>query len=224
MTKKKILCLIIDAVPHEAWRETYEVHRANWNKCLDLNPNIEGYFLYSDPTLQAGYFVNKRSCTVRGEERYDTIFQKTAVAIDALLDDHDHVIRTNISSMWDFPLLQRQSFAQRGLYTGYTWAVDPPFVTGSGMVMSRDVAEKLARPPTTDLHPADDVAIAQVLLASGVHPQHRPWFLYDYSRGIEQLSVGEHFHYRLRDLDDPIRLQERHVSNYLFNKLYGNSG
>lgn len=221
--KKNILCLIIDSVPDEAWRATYETHRANWNKCLDRSPNIEGYFLYADPTLQSEYRVNKRSFTIRGEERHDTIFDKTRVAIKTLLDKHDFVIRTNISSMWDFPLLKKQKFSEKRLYTGYTWPFNPPFVTGSGMIMSRDVAKKLRHPPTSVLHPADDVAIAQVLLASGIHPQHRSWFAYDYLRGLDQIAIGKCFHYRLRDLNDPVREQERAVSDYLFNKLYGHA-
>lgn len=221
MVTSKILCLIIDSVPQEPWRSTYEAHRANWTKCLDLNPGIDGYLLYADPALRTECVVDKRTCTVRGEERYDTIFHKTVAAISVLLDDHDYVVRTNISSMWDFPLLQRQNFSKKGLYTGYTWNVAPPFVTGSGMVMSRDVAEKLKSAPKTGLDPADDVAIAQVLLAAGIRPQHRPWFAYDYSRGPEQLVVGHHFHYRLRDLNDPERRQERNVSKFLLRKLYG---
>ena len=220
----KILCLIIDSVPHEAWRATYEVHRTNWNKCLERSPNVEGYFLYSDPTLQSECRAETRRFIAKGEERYDTIFHKTTVAIRNLLNSqHDIVIRTNISSMWDFPLLQKQTFSDANLYTGHTWPFEPPFVTGSGIVMSRDVAEKLRRPPTSRLHPADDIAIAQVLLACGIRPQYRPWFAYDYSKGLEQLTVGNCWHYRLRDEHDPNRERERHVSNYLFSLLYGDN-
>lgn len=217
---KKTLCLIIDADPHEAWRETYETHRQNWNKCLDRSPGIDGYFLRADPALPVDHTVDARLCVIRGEERYDTIFNKTVAAIRILLKDHDYVIRTNLSSMWDFRVFAQQNFSTVGLYTGYTWATDPPFVSGAGMVMSRDVAETLARPTSLSLNPADDIAIAQVLAAAGIHPQHRPMLFYDYTRGLEQLSVGTHFNYRLRDINDPHRIRERDVSNHLFAKLY----
>jgi hypothetical protein len=206
---KKILCLIIDCIPHEAWRETYEVHRQNWHRCLDLNSKIEGYFLHADPTLKHRYDVGNRRFTVRGEERYDTILHKTVKAIKVLLDDHDYVIRTNISSLWDFPLLRRLDLPKKELYMGHEIPFDLSFVSGSGMVMSRDVAKKLTHSTSFVLDPHDDVAIAQMLNVHGIRPQHRPMFIYDYTKGLNQLSIGEHFQYRLRDMNDPERRQER---------------
>lgn len=217
---KKILCLIIDSAPHEAWRATYEVHRQNWHRCLDRSHKIDGYFLRSDPDLSSRHVVGDRTFTVRGEERLDTIFRKTVKAVKKLLDDHEYVIRTNISSLWDFPLLRSLELPRKGLYTGHEIPFDLSFVSGSGMVMSRDVAKKLVRSTSIALDPHDDVAIAQVLNTHGIRPQHRPMFFYDYTRGLDQLSIGGHFQYRLRDMNDPERRQEREVAKHLFTKLY----
>lgn len=220
---KRILCLIIDGVPREAWRTTYAVHRNNWKKCLELCPEIEGYFLYSDPALKSPCTVEGCRFTVRGEERYDTIFRKSVMGVKKLLDDHDYVIRTNLSSLWDFPLLLRQSFPKTGVYTGHAIPCYQTFVSGSGMLMSRDVAETLVAPTTLTLAPQDDIAIAQVLGAHGIRPQHRSMFIYDYSRGVDQLSIGEYIQYRLREENDPERKQERAVAMHLFATIYGAS-
>ena len=219
----KILCLIIDSVPHAEWTETYQVHRRIWHRCLDRCPWVDGYFLYSDPALPTNHVVGLRRFKVRSEERIDTILDKTIVAIEELLrDDHAYVIRTNNSSLWDFPLLAQEKLPSTGLYRGHViprWSCGH-FVTGSGMIMSRDVAKMLAKAPRDGLEAHDDVAIAQILRRHGVGAQHRPWFCYDYAQGPDQLRTGHLVHYRLRDNDDPQRKKEREVTTALFDKLY----
>ena len=219
----KILCLIIDSTPHQAWQETYEVHRRNWNSCLDKCQHVDGYFLRSDPNLPNAYSGGKRAFAIHGEERLDTILHKTLRAIEVLLTDHDYVIRTNLSSIYDFPTLQCHKLPRSALYTGHMrhdqgW----DFVSGSGMILSADVAKKLLRPSALSLKPYDDVAICQILDAQGVHPQPQATFIYDYAKELTQLpTVGQFVHYRLRDEADPHRVQERNVAEYLFNKIYG---
>ena len=96
------------------------------------------------------------------------------------------------------------------------------FVSGSGMILSADVAKKLLRRSALSLKPYDDVAICQILDAQGVHPQPQATFIYDYAKELTQLpTVGKSVHYRLRDEADPHRVQERNVAEYLFNKIYG---
>ena len=218
---KKILCLIIDSAPHEAWRETYETHRKIWHQCLDLSPHVDGYFLYSDPNLKSRYSTGDRRFTARHREGLDTILHKTQKAIEVLLDEHEYVIRTNISSLWDFPLMEREDLPKKHLYTGHEIPFPPiSFATGSGMILSRDVAKRLVRSTLAGLSPHDDVAIAQILNASGLRALHRPWFWYDYSKELDQISVGRHLHYRLRDSADPDRRRERGVTEHLFKLLY----
>lgn len=215
----KILCLIIDAIPRRAWRETYAIHRRVWNQCLD-HFDVEGYFLYADPNLTRDYVVEPRRFTARGEERYDTILHKTLKAVEVLLSDHDYVIRTNISSLYDFALLRRKALPQEGLYAGHVWSTSGLFVSGSGMILSRDVAKKLLSPPAElSLSPKDDVAIGQILRAQGVSAREEPWFCYDYSKGPEQVIVGQYVQYRLRDEKDPIRVRERAVTEHVFAAL-----
>lgn len=212
----KILCLIIDAVPPRAWRETYAIHRRIWNQCLDRF-DVEGYFLYANPNLTSDYIVEPRRFTVRGDERYDTILHKTLKAIEVLLRDHDYVIRTNISSLYDFVLLRRRTLPKEGLYAGHVWSTNGSFVSGSGMILSRDAAKKLVSPSAAlALSSKDDVAIGQILRAQGVLAREEPWFCYDYSKGPEQVIVGKYVQYRLRDVKDPSRVRERAATEHVF--------
>ncbi len=217
----KILCLIIDALPQASWQETYATHRRVWHRCLDKCPEVDGYFLYSDPALATAHHVEGRRFTVRGSECHGTILFKTTRALEVLLaSDHDYVVRTNISSLFDFPLLQRQDLPRAGLYSGHL--VDGKYVTGSGMLLSRDVAQKLMLPvdPQLKLDAWDDAAIWQILLSHGVAPCHREAFIYDYARGPDQVSIGQHLHYRLREHGDPQRAKEREVVEHVFSRIY----
>lgn len=227
---KKILCLIIDCQPVDDWRVTYEVHRDIWNKWLDRHPDVEGYFLYADPDLASEYATNGRNFTVRVEERVDTILTKTQKAIDVLLKDHEYVIRTNISSLYDFRLLQRRNPGVNDLYAGHLWPMnstdhqgvvgDGLYVAGSAILLSNETARKLLTPvPNVNLNPWDDIAIAQILKEQGIFPTSDPWFCFDYAKGMDQIVVGQHTHYRLRDVSDPQRIQERRVKEHIFNEL-----
>ena len=219
----KFLCLIIDSVPHAAWQETYEVHRRIWQKCLDRHPEIDGYFLRAVPRLSSEHVIEPRCFSVRGEERFNTILFKTLRAVEVLLADHDYVIRTNLSSIYDFEMLLREDLPREALYTGHV--INGHFVSGSGMILSRDVAQKLLLPvPALVLDACDDIAIWQILTAHGISMQHRPMFMYDYTRGPEQLVIGQHVHYRLRDEHDPQRALEREVTERVFAKLYRDDG
>lgn len=215
---ERILCLIIDATPEPAWAETYEVHRRAWGRLLDVSRAVDGYFLYSDPGLENDWELTGRRFVRRGDERADTILQKTVKAIDVLLGTHDYVVRTNVSSLWDFPLLLRSKLPKDGLYTG-ALVEGGEYVTGSGIVLSPDVARKLYCPVVGVVSPWDDRAIGQILRAQGIHPVHRDWCAFDYERGLEQIRVGEHAHYRLRELGDPERKREREVTEHVLSIL-----
>ncbi len=214
----RILCLIIDAEPVASWQETYAVHRAAWHRCLDLSPEVRGAFVYSDPSLACDWVQSERRFAVRGEERAGTILDKTVAAIRVLLCEHDYVIRTNVSSLWDFPALQAAALPKKDLYAGHL--VDGTYVTGAGMVLSRDVAEKLVGANYDAAHSEwDDIAIWQALSAQGVVARHREMFIYDYDRGLEQVELGRYLHYRLREYGDPERKREREVTRYLADEL-----
>lgn len=215
----KILCLIIDS--DGPWCEVYEAHRRIWNAVLDKNPNVEGYFLRSDPNLAADHQIEGRRFVVRGEERYDTILAKTLKAVEVLLGDHDYVLRTNLSSLYDFPLLRRRALPAAGCYMGVSHNGAP--VSGSGILLSPDVARKLLA-PSRDLGLSglpDDVAIGRILEQQGVSPIHEPRYDYDYGRGIAQIVVGTYIQYRLRGHYDDPRTREPAAARALFEKIYG---
>jgi hypothetical protein len=215
----KILCLIIDS--HGPWYETYATHRRLWNAVLDRTPDVEGYFLRSDPNIATDCVVEGRRFVVRGAERYDTILAKSLKAVEVLLGDHAYVLRTNLSSLYDFPLLRRMNLPTTNCYAGcVALAEGISYVSGSGMLLSPDVARKLfPAPDPSTLNPWDDVAIGQILGSRGVPLTEIARYDWDYSRSDDQVEVGRYVQYRLRDQDQH-RIRERAVAEQLFARVY----
>jgi hypothetical protein len=214
----RILCLIIDHDPAEAWRETYDCHRRLWHRCLDICPWVDGYFIRSSPSIGCEHAVASREFVVRGQESMSTILHKTVRALDVLLTDHTWVVRTNISSLYDFPLLRRMPISS-GVYSGAL--MYGTYITGSGILLSADVARLLVESRDSSTSEWDDVSIGQLLSEKGVRPEHRDMFIYDYSKGLDQIEVGKHYHYRLRDYSDPQRTPEREAAEAVFKRIYG---
>lgn len=225
----RILCLTIDSDPEPAWRETYEVHRRHWRWCFDACASwVDGYFVRAQPDLQAEYAIDpaRRLFTFRGGESFIGILYKVAKAIDVLLGpEHGCVVRTGLSSLYDFNALRAELPLSAGTYAGhFVHGYGVTYCSGAGMVLSPDVARSLSAGAQHADSQFDDVAVAQVLKASGITPQDRPMWVYDYKRGlgqIDEVALGEYLCYRFRDYDDPRRAVERDVMPSVFRKVYG---
>jgi len=214
----KTLCIVLDSDPIESWRATYDSHRSVWNRCLDANPYVDGFFVRSDPNQSTALKLGHRALTVRGEECFGTVLNKLTQAINELLDGHEYVIQTGLSSLYDFKLLQRRP-TETGVYAGHL--VEGGYVTGAGILMSSDVARLLVEGRHDARSEWQDVSIQQILHARGVGARHEEMFIFDYSKGLEQIEVGKHLCYRFRDYGDPQRIREREALRATFDKLYG---
>jgi hypothetical protein len=223
-----VLCLVNDSDPPvEAWRETYDSHRRHWRQCLDrVAADVDGYLIRSIPDMPSDWAVSRANNTfaVRQREAFQTMFHKLTRAVELLLcDQHDWVVYTGLSSLYDLPLLcAGREPARPGVYAGHL--VDGTYPSGGGVLFSPDVARALVEMRAHHDSGWNDVAIWQVLTAAGFQPQHREMFVFDYGRGLEQLDQvepGRYLCYRMRDYDDPRRERERGVMAAVFEKLYG---
>lgn len=213
----KTLCLILDSDPIESWRETYESHRRVWRRCLDVCQSVDGYFLRSNPDAIFEVVVENRSFVVKQQECFGTVLHKITRAIEVLLNDHDYVIQTGLSSLYDFNLLQGRPVT--GVYSGHL--VDGCYPSGAGILMSSDVARTLVQSHEQPSSGWQDVDIQRILQAKGVLPTHDEMFIFDYAKGLEQIEVGKHLCYRFRDYGDPRREREREALRVAFDRIYG---
>jgi hypothetical protein len=203
----RILMLVIssDTFP------VYKHHREVWRSYMKSHPEVDCYFIELRtllfPTLSSD------TLTLRGIERYGTIYGKTIDALEYFLKrrSYDYVVRTNLSSVWDFRTLRSylETAPRTRLYAGQTGVNSETglaFASGAGILMSMDVARTLIANVRVglSLNAFDDVAIAKALSASGLFPSPLPRVdfisLKHYEEHHGGIPVGS-FHYRVKHTD-----------------------
>jgi hypothetical protein len=198
----KILMLVISSKTHPV----YSQHREVWRTYMKSHPDIDCFFIeYSPyafvPTLSSD------TLTLRGVDRYETIFRKTLEALQYFLSrkTYDYVVRTNLSSVWDLRGLRAylETAPRERVYAGQSGVHAESgvrFVSGAGIVMSLDVVQTLLanRRSVGSLAALDDVAIAK---AVGLSPTPLPRVdfvsLAHYEAHHDKTPPGV-FHYRVR--------------------------
>lgn len=179
-------------------------------------PEISTYFItygsVSEPTLDGDILV------IPGTESYYEITKKTIDSIEYFLaqESYDFVIRTNISSIWNF---QRTldflgTLPRTGVYCGTPihdfWNVPHiaaetvivNWVSGSGIVFTPDVCQKLIehRNSAIDFRVVDDVDFGYALQCVGV--TITPGSRHDIYDDTLEIPSG-FYHYRVRLLPQP---------------------
>ena len=174
----RILVLVIssDTFP------VYQHHRDVWRSYMKSHPEVDCYFLASSPLVFLPT-LSSDTLTLRGVERYGTIYTKTIDALTYFLSrrSYDYVVRTNLSSVWDFQALRTyvETAPRTRFYAGQTGVNSETglaFASGAGILMSDDVARTLLANAAIgrSIRAFDDVAIAKALLASGIGPTPLP--------------------------------------------------
>jgi hypothetical protein len=149
----------------------YAQHREVWRTYMSSHPDIDCYFIHYSPFTWVPSLTND-TLTLRGNERYAAILSKTLDALRELLPrkPYTHVVRTNLSSVWNFAELCTYLSTQpvQRFYGGI--ALDNGGASGAGILLSRDVAEFLCRRrrDVLSIGPIDDEAIGTFLQGVGI--------------------------------------------------------
>jgi hypothetical protein len=116
--------------------------------------------------------------TTRVPESYDNTSAKFRAALQYVVStmEFDYLLRTNTSSYVHRPLLSEQvgALPRQGYYGGSLVPGDPPWVSGTGILMSRDVAELGAADDSWEYDVVDDVAMGRVAHRAGIEPRELP--------------------------------------------------
>ncbi len=130
----------------------YKFNREVWKSYMNSNPSIKCYFVkYSN--IQENYRVCENTNTIylKGEEIFDGkhIFNKTILACKIIneLFDYDYLIRTNISTFWNFTkLIEILKPRQKNKYF-FGWLLNDPynnkFISGTGIIIPKNITNKL---------------------------------------------------------------------------------
>ena len=150
------LCVILIADPTNQigkpdiiWRFNHEVfieHKKVWQKYMNNDKDILCLFLNSDKDLDVDYKLDmtNNTITVKGLHSYDglDIPIKVFKAINDLFL-YDYILGTTSSSFWVLSKLKEElmyNTPKDKVYKGRSFYHTPvPFVSGSGIVMTKDV-------------------------------------------------------------------------------------
>ncbi len=150
--KKKLLVLIIASDNHPAFLELQEI----WKSYMNLYPeSITAYFIKGDPLLDEPYRKSGNVLYTKTQDNYKPgILKKTILSLEAMgkeLDQYDFILRTNLSSVYDFPKVMKfleampseRCYAARPLLPSYEVPSEYskiPFGWGAGFFISPDLA------------------------------------------------------------------------------------
>lgn len=213
--KKRLLVLVIASDNHPIYIELQKV----WRSYMNAHPEVTAYFLKGDPTLSQTNQIAGDTLYVNSPDGYvPGIFLKSIVAFEALsseLDNYDYLLRTNLSSVFDFPALlaalnkmpSTQCYAGRNGVHHVQWVpkyYQTPFVEGSGILMSMDLVKLLLKEKSSALQDAslapDDVLIGKIFQDNGI--KIIPFSHLSFSSREEwpkdKLLLKKAFHYRIR--------------------------
>ena len=176
----QILVLIIssDTLP------IYKLNKEVWRLYMNSFTNIDSYFIEYNQHIEG---LENDTLYFKGKESFENIIHKTLNSIDYFINrsmkKYDFVIRTNLSSVCDFHMLEKylsELPIKEKIYGGHfgpyynleTFHFWFYFVGGSGIIMSRDICELLLEPTNRTLAEnfknMDDIDIGFVMHSNNI--------------------------------------------------------
>jgi hypothetical protein len=221
-----IIVLIIDSDGPHIYN--YQECRRYWRKYMNLFANIKCYFLRYSNTIEDNIFIDNDNNTmyIKGEESFmPGIMNKTLDAMNYFLnEDFDFLVRTNLSSVWDFYKLQDElnktpSTNLIKAIVGNYYGIN--FPSGAGYILTKDIVRLLVnnryRFNRTDIY--DDVSLGFVLNDLGIKITPGKRTNYSQPTSYDDVKLAENaYHYR------PVYnkgTQDWMVANKIINLVYG---
>jgi hypothetical protein len=189
----------------------YKHHREVWRTYMKSHPNVDCYFLQSSPLVFVPTLTDD-TLFLRGTERYGSILAKTLAGLEYFLRrPYTHVVRTNLSSVWDFKALVSylQTLPSSRVYGGMLCDGDGtmyPYASGAGILFTRDTAEALLahRRLALSVGIIDDVDIGHTMRTLQIPLTAAPRMdfisLAHYEKTHDTIPPGT-FHYRVKHQD-----------------------
>ncbi len=177
----------------------YAEHRKVWSTYMNSNSQIECYFIqYRDGPQE----IEGNTFWLNGVESFSAILTKTLDSLEFLSKNYDFIVRTNLSSIWNFKVLidHLETLPKEGVYNGFIGHFNNfQFASGSGYIMTPDIGQILLqnRKIAENYPELDDVAVGYTLNKLGINPS--------VGRRNDSLVYDESsYHYRFKNSDRSI--------------------
>ena len=163
-------------------------------------------------------FIRPNHAVFNAFEGYGGLIPATVSAIEYIKNtyDPDFYIRTNVSSYWNTTALKKRlsQLPSEGIYAGVTGPAysgltgkfkNSRYVSGAGMVLSRDVASKLVDiRKSIDLTYIDDLSIGRSLTKTNIVPTELTRIDLRHASEIDEIDytkLNEAIHFRCKSED-----------------------
>ena len=180
---KTAILIIAPPLPGEDYTQCrWRLGQKVWEQYMNSHPNVDCFFLRSTiPQENSLEPVRCEGNTIYIEDPWyakygnDRILHKTMLALEKLLPDYTHFIRTNVNSFFDLNSVHNYAKTHhQSMYTGPLWEKQW-YVIGYGAVFSQDVAshmideyKRLEGDDVLDASLSDDHILTS--LATGIYP------------------------------------------------------
>lgn len=209
--KPKILIMVLSSTK-EPYNKLMRAQKDTWDS-IDCN-NVKTIYYYSEHTPDGVSSADRRDLPVDCSDDYNMMHWKFKKALDIVwIDDWDYIFKTNSSSYINKELLYEKilTLPAWGVYCGIDGG---GFASGSGAIISRDVAVHLKHDLTSDIHGAEDVCIGQILEKNGVKVT-KGAERYDFNRVDQEITKA--YHYRCI-IDKNDRDKDIEIFKHLFSE------
>lgn len=226
-TNNSILILVIS----NAHMQHYNSNKDVWLSYMNKYDNIDCFFIEYTNEIES-ITVENNTVFIKGEEKFENIIHKTLDSMDYFMNSdkhYDFIIRTNLSSIWDFDKLQDylNTLPKTNIYAGLrgpfynktTYNFWFYFIGGMGIIMSNDICKLLIknRNITESFKDMDDTDIGYTMHQFNI-PLLEINYCYIYSmssfeNNLNSIMNKEHFFYRAKSesndrLDEPIYMKK----------------
>lgn len=222
----KFIFLIIDSFTHDAYNHNRKIMR----KYMNTHSDIKAFFIYFNNTQTEDIVVENDTMTMKGADSFvPGVLEKSLCAMEYICRNYsfDYIIRSNMSSLWDYNhlLTHYESLPSTRCVSAYTGMHEGiEFPSGSGFILSRDVAELcVANKPDFDPSLPDDVSFGkffrnkQIPLLQG----RRCDFITKYRftpEEIDNILSQNHYHYRIKYEAD--RTHDKDLFSLFYRLIY----
>lgn len=199
----------------------YATHQSLWRLYATSHPDVKVYFVRQSEAVVDTH-IEGDTIWSSGKEATERVFEKTIEAFKIILPtSYDYIVRTNLSSVWNFQKLLDfcKTLPKEKTFCG---VLGNPGISGAGMILSPDVVQLLVdNRNSIDRCMWDDVDFGKIAARCAISsiPGSR-WNLYSRQDVDSCWNLG--YHYYLKDM----RTGNRNVANeidvmrYLISKIY----
>ena len=220
----KVLMLILSSPSlHPVYASLKEV----WASYMNANSAINSFFIEYHP--EKNMAVEGNTIYIKGRESYHPgCREKTIDALKFFLNGdvkYDYIIRTNISSLWNFTALLKylETLPKINVYSGIIGKHrSQRFVSGSGFIMSPDVASRVVdnRAMMNRSNVLDDVDIGFMMEHKKIpFTAGNRYDIYSMDMFNSYVFDNSVYHYRIKWSNTAMRHEEPIVMKKLLDKM-----